>query len=215
MKFTFDIETIPQRAPLGPVAQEALEKKLAYQKDKDEDPEEARRRIMGTSPFFGEIVTIAYQLGDTAPIALIGSEEKMLREFWKVLDGLGRVIFVSYNGLGFDAPFIVRRSMFYGISPTNKDFMNLKRFSFYPHFDVYMALSDWKQSNMTISLEQACEFFGIRSSKLGGIKAAQVAQAFADGRIKEIAEYCKQDVRATAELFETIAKYYYNQKDEG
>jgi hypothetical protein len=214
MKITFDIETIPQRAPLGPVAQKALENKLAWQKNRNEedDPDESVRRTMGTSPYLGEIITIGYQIGNQTPIALIGPEETILKDFWKVLETFEGV-FVSYNGIKFDVPFIIRRGMYYGITPTNKNFLNLKRFSFYPHFDVYQALSDWGQPNLTLSLDQACEFFGIRSSKIDGIKASQVAQAFTEGRIKEIAEYCKRDVVATAQIFELLAPYYYNLKN--
>lgn len=206
--FIFDVETIPSTNPLTPLFEEAVANKIKREQEytKETNTDELRRRVMGTSPFFGEICVIGYQYKDEEPRAIFGNEKDLLQEFWnKIKDFNG--LFVGFNQLGFDAPFIIRRSMKHGIHPTNKEFLNLKRFSYRPHYDLYMALSDWRQPNLTVSLEQACEFFGIPSSKTGSIKASQVAEAFQEGRIKEIAEYCKRDVQSTRLLFEKVYSF--------
>lgn len=203
--FTFDVETIPSTKTLSPVFEEAVNNKIKRELEytKEDNTEDVRRRIMGTSPFLGEICVVGYQKNDEPATAIYGDEEQILLNFWnKIKDFNG--IFVGFNQLTFDAPFIIRRSMKYGIIPTNKNFLNLKRFSYFPHYDLYMALSDWRQPNLTLSLEQACEFFDIPSSKTGSIKASQVAEAFQQGRIKEIAEYCKRDVQSTRLLFDKV-----------
>ena len=59
-----------------------------------------------------------------------------------------------------------------------------------------------------VSLELACQFFGITSPKDGSIKASGVASAYAEGRIAEITEYCLRDVVATSELYKMVHQYY-------
>lgn len=139
---------------------------------------------------------------------LIGPEKDILQNFWEILGKLekDRTTFVSYNGIGFDVPFINIRSLYYNIIPTNQAFLNLRRFQKYPHFDVMQWLANW--DNMAkISLELACETMKIDNPKSGDIKAKDVAQAFKDGFIKKIAEYCERDVKATLELYLKVKHY--------
>ena len=147
---------------------------------------------MGTNPFFGEIVCIGIrQVNDTGQFderAIVGTEKEILCEFWRILSKFQRGIFISYNGIAFDVPFILKRSMFHGLTPTNKLFLDKRRFSKFPHFDVKLVFSDFDRYQ-GCTLRLACEHMGIESPKEGEIKAEDVAQAFEDGKINEIAEY--------------------------
>jgi predicted PolB exonuclease-like 3'-5' exonuclease len=58
-----------------------------------------------------------------------------------------------------------------------------------------------------LSLKNACAAFGIPSPKNGKIHAENVEQAYNEGKIKEIAEYCLGDVVATHKLYEIIIDY--------
>lgn len=206
----YDIETIPQQDPLSDIQQEELDKKLEryLEKNPSKDPKEAKKLLMGTSPYFGEIVCIGlYKVdGDNKQsAALIGSEQKILRDFWKVLKKFEGV-FVSYNGLQFDTPFIVKRSMKYGIKPSSINFLNTNKYKRFPQFDVQEVLADYNWSDR-VTLRLACELLGVESPKEEGIAAKDVAEAFHSGRIQDIADYCVRDVIATYEVYKKIRDY--------
>ena len=119
---TFDIETIPQQAPLTVIQQEELNRQLdkyfARMGDiSEEDKAKATRLLMATNPYFGEIICIGLHrtvndLYDSK--ALVGEEKSILERFWKILESF-KGIFISFNGLNFDVPFILKRSMKYNI----------------------------------------------------------------------------------------------------
>jgi hypothetical protein len=205
----FDIETIPQIAPLSDIQSEELNRKLenymAYHTN--EDPEEAKRKLMGTNPFFGEIVCIGlgYEAnGSFKTKALIGEEKQILTEFWEILSKFNGT-FVSYNGIEFDAWFVITRTMMYNITITNKNFIDTRRFQKRPHFDVKQILSDWDKYR-SITLNLACDYLGVSSPK-DGLKAKDVWQAYAEGRIDEIAEYCLKDITATYQIYNIVKNY--------
>jgi predicted PolB exonuclease-like 3'-5' exonuclease len=209
----FDIETIPQQSELSKVQETYLDKQLVKRlgPDYQDNPEynETKRLIMGTTPYLGEICCIGIKKvlanGQFDMVALKGAEADILTRWWGIISK-HRGQFVHYNGLGFDVPWIIKRSMKYGIRPTSKDFLDRRRFQKYPHFDVQQILADWDRFNI-ISLELACDFLGVTSPKEGEIKAKDVAQAFKDGKIKQIAEYCLKDVDATHQIYQLVTSY--------
>lgn len=205
---TFDIETIPQSKPLTEIQQEELDKRLGKLQLTGNEYEKAKSLFMATNPYFGEIVCIGLMktkdnVFDT--IALTGDESSILNRFWNILAKF-KGTYVSFNGLGFDVPFIVKRSMLHKITPTSADFLNLKRFSNYPHCDVKLVLGDWDRFAIG-TLRLVCEFLDIPSPKEGDIKAEDVEQAFKDGRIDAIGEYCLRDVIATHAVYKEVKKY--------
>lgn len=210
---TFDIETIPQQEPLSDIQEEELDKKLErYLLRKPEsDPDEAKKLIMGTSPYFGEIIVIGLHKFDSIQdaedtIALTGSEEEILKRFWNIIKNhVG--LFVSFNGLSFDVPFILKRSMKHSVPPTNSDFMNTRRYSKFPHFDSKEIIADFDRFAAP-TLRLACELLGIPSPKEGEVKAEDVAKVFKEkGGLEKIANYCIKDVEATYLLFRKLQKY--------
>ena len=50
------------------------------------------------------------------------------------------------------------------------------------------------------NLDFYCSLFGIPSPKQG-LSGDQVGEAYAQGRLEEIAEYCRADVEATGALY--------------
>tara|TARA_Y100000310_G_scaffold339752_2_gene433432 strand:- start:1100 stop:1750 length:651 start_codon:yes stop_codon:yes gene_type:complete len=209
--FVFDIETIPQRAPLSDIQEEELERRIQAKKNSFNDtPEELRKLIMGTTPQFGEIVCISYlhrdkKTGEETVGSFIGDETEILTNFWnKISRFIG--MFIHFNGLHFDVPWVIHRSMYHRIKPTNKEFMKTRRFQTYPHFDVKQILADWNWSS-SISLNLACDFLDIPSTKDGPVNAKTVAAAFAKGQIDLIAEYCEKDVAGTFDVFKIVHAY--------
>lgn len=202
----FDIETIPSKRKLNDIEIAELEKRISKRKE-DAD----KNLIMATSPFFGDIVCIGlYKIVQDkgASKALIGTEQEILTEFWRIIRNFNGT-FVSFNGLGFDAPYIIKKSMFHNILPTNNNFMDLKRFSRFPHFDVRLVMNDF-DAYASGSLEFFCSFLNIPSSKEGKIKADKVAEAYDNGMIKDIADYCIRDVVATFDIYKILKNYTRN-----
>lgn len=218
---TFDIETIPKQKPLTVLQQEEYNKKLNQKlKQKfgdkpeytDEEKESLRGLTMATNYFLGEIVCIGLHKkntnsGEEGSIALLGSEKEILTRFWSNLTNF-HGLFVSFNGLAFDVPFIIKRSLYHNILPTNKDFLDLKRFSKWPHFDVKLVFGDYDNYS-TGTLASICEFTGVASPKEGEIKADGVEQAYIDGKINLIGEYCLRDVISTYNVYEKLKDYTY------
>lgn len=220
---SFDIETIPQQTPLAPWQQAEYDKKFPQKlKQRFGDrpvytPEEInaiRGLTMATNYFLGEIVTIGLYKndgnGNEGSLGITGTEKEILEKFWENLLGF-KGLFVSFNGLTFDVPFIIKRSLFHGVMPTNNNFMDLRRFSRDPHFDAKAVFGDF-DNYATGTLASICEFLGISSPKNGEIKADGVEQAYLDGKINLISEYCLRDVVATYQVYEKIKDYTYKPK---
>lgn len=222
---TFDIETIPQRSDLSPAQVVELEKrenKYYWNKDREDcDQEDVRKMLMGTNPLLGEIVCIGLlghsDSGASTSKSLFVTdgirEKEMLEEFWEILGNPKSKgsLFVSFNGLGFDVPWIIKRSMVNGILPTNNEFLNTRRYLKYPHFDVLQVLADYSPRDY-MTLDLACDMLGVETPKDGEIKAENVAQAFKDGQIQEIADYCLKDIEATYKVYEIVSKYVHTQR---
>lgn len=217
---SYDIETIPMSKDItSEIQKNLLEKRIESLKQysgKDTIEENEINKLQATSPYFGEIVCIGiyeesprYPNGHSAAVYQKKgiSEKDILKQFWDHIEGFHGT-FVSFNGLSFDAPFIRNRSWKYGIPLTNKNFIKLQRFSTYPHFDVMKIFSNWEIRN-TIGLEGVTDFFSVPSPKEGEVKAENVYDAYLDGRIVEIAEYCKRDVESTALVYKSMLKLGY------
>jgi uncharacterized protein YprB with RNaseH-like and TPR domain len=129
------------------------------------------------------------------------TEAAMLRDFWegaKLYD-----TFVTFNGRGFDVPFILLRSLVLGITPT-RDLMEGRYLSQQRetrHIDLQDQLSFYGALPRKHSLHLFCRACGIESPKQD-ISGDDVAALFATGKYQNIARYNAQDVRATTELYE-------------
>jgi hypothetical protein len=206
----FDIETVPayDRRELPPTISEALS---SYATRRDMEP----GAVMGMSPFFGRVVSLAIGDGDAegndevtvlavppegqtivdCPRWLRPMEEaQLLRAFWALASRAETV--VSFNGRNFDVPFLVTRSLVHGI-PARVDLVS-QRFTLRPHLDLWELVS--QRDRGPSKLEVVCWALGIESPK-GVMDGSMVAPAYARGEIVKIAEYNAHDVRATAALF--------------
>lgn len=205
---TFDIETIPTPdEELSDIQKEEIERKVDkyLERSPQADPMEVKNLIMGTSPYFGKIVVIGiHKVTALAEKSyyIIGEEKDILLKFWKDIATFNG-IFVSYNGLGFDVPFINKRSMKHGLFPSNRKFLKTYRFSQDNHFDVKDVISDYDRYAAP-TLHLACDLLGIPSPKEGEVKASEVAKAYAEGKIIPIAEYCVRDTVATYKAFKKL-----------
>ena len=209
----FDIETVPalDRRELPATVAQALSDNAA-KKEMDTGA------VMGMSPFFGKVVSLAIGEGDAEPnseadqVTVLAvppegfdtadsppwirfmSEADLLRAFWALASKADCV--VSYNGRGFDIPFVVARSLIHEI-PARVDLVSGK-WSLRPHLDLFELVT--QRGRGPSKLDVVCWALGIESPK-GVMDGSMVAPAYAAGEIVKIAEYNAHDVRATSAVY--------------
>lgn len=210
----FDIETVPaiDRRELPATVAEALS---SYATRRDMEP----GAVMGMSPFFGKVVSLALGDGDAEPdreeVTVLAvppeghalaspppwlryvSEADLLRSFWALASRAETV--VSFNGRGFDVPFLVTRSLVHGI-PARVDLMS-QRFALRPHLDLWEVVS--QRDRGPSKLDVVCWALGIDSPK-EVMDGSMVAPAYERGEIEKIAEYNAHDVRATSAVYRRV-----------
>ncbi|HMA29978.1 MAG TPA: ribonuclease H-like domain-containing protein [Thermoanaerobaculia bacterium] len=190
-----------------------------------EDHEDFLRRKEGgaLSPYMGKVIVIGMmnpetghgivwheaagaRTSETAADGLfevVGCDEKtMLGEFWEKVAKYGRC--VTFNGRCFDGPFLSVRSAVHGISPS-KNLLGY-RYSMDSHVDLLEILSfqGAVSRDQVPSLHAACIAFGIPSPKSEEIHGYAVGDLYRQGRVREIADYCRRDVEATAALYRRL-----------
>lgn len=131
-----------------------------------------------------------------------GSEKEILERFWNTVKSYKEII--TFNGRGFDCPFILVRSALHKIKPT-KDLMP-NRYSG-SHVDLLDQLTFYGASRRRFSLDMWCKTFGIKSPKEDGITGYDIKDLFANKRYTDIARYCFGDIKATKELFHYWENY--------
>lgn len=130
-------------------------------------------------------------------------EGELLQEFWEIARRYDSI--VTFNGRGFDIPFLYLRSAVLNIPITRKDWLGY-RFATEPHCDLAEQLTFYGVSGRDgaarrFNLDFYCKAFGIESPKSLGVKGMDVGRLMSEGRQREVAEYCLRDVKATVELY--------------
>ncbi len=226
----FDIETVGERWQSVDEHTKNVLTRWAKKSAKNESEEkvltEDIKNSLGFSPYTGEIVALGlYDVERTQGVVYFQSNEKdvefgegnfvfrsrtekeMLEDFW---DGVQSYdTFVSYNGRGFDVPFINIRSAKHEIRPTH-DLMQgryLNRQEEIFHVDLQDQLTYYNAVHRKPSLHIVCRAFGIESPKVEGEEGDDVAKLYEAGRFKKIAKYNARDVVATTELYEKWLQY--------
>ena len=131
-----------------------------------------------------------------------GTEEEILRKFWDFIKNYKQ--FVTFNGRGFDCPFIMVRSAVHKIKPT-RDLLPNRYGS--EHIDLLDQFTFYGASRRRFSLDMWCRTFGIKSPKDSGITGYEVKNLHKAGKHIDIAKYCAGDLKATAELLSVWEQY--------
>jgi hypothetical protein len=217
-KIIIDIETIGKDFE----SFDEISKEYILKYAETEEEIQAAKEGLGFSPLTGEIVAIGMLNPDTdrgavyfqAPEVLQEPLEKdgieyvpdtesgILRRFWDAVRYYDQII--TFNGRGFDAPFIIMRSAIHRIRPT-KDLMP-NRYSL-AHIDLLDLLTFHGAVRRKFSLHMWCKAFGIKSPKEDGVTGYEVAELFKKREYLKIAEYCVRDLYATKQLYEYWDKY--------
>ena len=137
------------------------------------------------------------------------------------MDGKYQAV-VTFNGRNFDCPFLMLRSAVLGIRPSINMMAGTRwefkvggstgdRYSGAEHIDLLDKLTfnagfDKVGATRKFNLNFYTKSFGIASPKSQTIAGDKVPIFYAEGRTREIAEYCMRDVRATSELYRKMAR---------
>lgn len=128
-------------------------------------------------------------------------EEHILKRMWQrwqEYEGVDRRL-VTYNGLSFDIPLLLRRSLYLGVPVP---FIQLDKFRHPAVVDLMLVL------NMDGKLRsRGLQFYLNRFGYTGGgpdITGADIAARYAAGDWAAIEQHCRMDVEATAWLAERI-----------
>jgi DNA polymerase elongation subunit (family B) len=156
----------------------------------------------------GKVLFIAEDYEENAgsgPVEFVPcvDESELLTAFWEVAKHYDSV--VTFNGRGFDVPFTYLRSAILGVPITRKNWLGY-RFATEPHCDLAEQLTFYGVSGRDgaarrFNLDFYCKAFGIESPKAHGVTGLDVNQMIADGRHREVADYCLRDVHATVLLY--------------
>ena len=133
------------------------------------------------------------------------SEVQVLERWWELFRRK-QIHLVSFNGRGFDCPFLMLRSAVLGVQPS-RNLMAGTKFNYHSHTDLIDELSYFGPPSKHISpmkrfnLDFYCKAFGVTSPKEEGITGDMVPRMFREGEHATIAEYCMRDIYSTWNLF--------------
>ncbi|MGV3774611.1 MAG: ribonuclease H-like domain-containing protein [Verrucomicrobiales bacterium] len=142
---------------------------------------------------------------EAGPVEFVAcmDEVELLTAFWDVARHYETV--VTFNGRGFDVPFIYLRSALLNVPISRKDWLGY-RYQTEPHCDLaeqftFYSVSGRDGAARKFNLDFYCKAFGIESPKSHGVSGMDVNDMMAASRYREIAEYCLRDVKATVDLY--------------
>jgi 3'-5' exonuclease len=156
----------------------------------------------------GQVLYLAEDFEESAeggPVEFMpcADEVELLTAFWDVAKHYDEI--VTFNGRGFDVPFLYLRSATLNVPITKKNWLGY-RYATEPHCDLaeqfsFYGVSGREGAARKFNLDFYCKAFGIDSPKAHGVTGMDVTTLMAEGKFREIAEYCLRDVRATVELY--------------
>ncbi len=225
----FDIETVGESWDALDVTTRDILSRWILRTAKNEEEREVEmkdlREGLGFSPLTGQIVAIGlydlerkqgvvYYQGEGEEEREEGeyvlkprTEKEMLEDFWEGAQSYDT--FVTFNGRGFDAPFLNLRSAIHRIRPT-RDLMDgryLYQQKMTRHVDLQDQMTFYGAMMRRPSLHLFCRAFGIESPKAGGVAGDDVAELFHAKKFRDIAIYNSRDVIATTALYKKWLSY--------
>lgn len=148
----------------------------------------------------GYVRTVRVGVLEAEPeVNLAAREAEVLRQFSRFV-GERRPQVVTWNGRRYDLPVLMLRSMRAGLpQPWYYGAKGMRyRYSEEGHCDLADCMSDYGAAP-AMGLDGMAKLIGL-PGKFGDIDGAQVAEAFAAGRIEDIGSYCLADAVQTAFL---------------
>lgn len=200
----FDLETIANLDTLQYAPQPEAPANFKDPEKIAKAVEEKRQEQIDRAPLdpdYGEIITIGYATSPEGDVTVLhGDEKEMLQHFWNVFaECSGRC--VGYNIIGFDLPYLLRRSLANEIKV--KYLPILAKYRTDPVTDLMGILYNWgpakglKQVARIYQLPVCCE--DVDGSQVGSLP------------LEKIIEYQISDVKLTISLWQAMNGVYFSQ----
>ncbi|OTP90520.1 hypothetical protein B6D12_05955 [Gilliamella apicola] len=203
----FDIETIPtQSERLKNHVQTNLTPPANYKKQETIDAWIEENKVLAyrktaLNGGFGQIVCIGYAINDNDVRTIYfddwaTSEGDILKTFFNELIECYRPSaditphFIGHNIENFDLRFIYQRAIVLGIKPPSFLPLNSKS---YNNMYIFDTMTEWAGKRNYVSLNEVCLSLGIptKGDEIDGSKVWDFVQ---EGKLKQVAEYCADDV---------------------
>lgn len=151
---------------------------------------------------YGKIIALGYKVDDqpveAALVTSVGLREiDVLHLFWGLL-AEQRGECCGYNIIGFDLPYILRRSFALGVKP--KVLPNLRKYQTYPVCDLMGILYNWGQAK---GLKLVAARYGL-DNPLPDLDGSQVNAMDAE----TLERYVKNDVNLVYQLYQKMRGVY-------
>lgn len=215
-----DLETIPTTAALAlpypeadrqPPGNYKSDEAIAKWREADRaEWETGRIKTYSLNPRFGRIAAIGFcdgsdDYGSWSSLAETEADEALLiMRCWDYI--VQRDVVLTWNGLGFDLPFLVTRSILLGLTPPFSVAPYLKRYSIHPHCDVKQVLLNWPAGHPKgEGLGEWAEALGLGGKTAHG---AEVWGMWQRGELEAICNYAAADAALTYKIAERIAPWY-------
>ncbi len=212
-----DLESVPTAAALAapyPAGERphpknyVKEEAIAAWRERDEAEWRTERvKQCSLSPRLGRVVCIGWHHSQTNATQVIAQQEDgekaILEDFWFTVKSFDRL--VTFNGHGFDVPFLIIRSLINGVRPSVNVAPWLRRYQFSSHFDCRMALTNWN-SYGDGTLGDWCTALGLPFTM--DRSGDEIWSLYQEQKFDAIAAKCRADVEATASLYEKLLPIY-------
>ena len=169
----------------------------------DENAEEAWRKTSFDGGY-GSICVIGYAINDNPVEMIIVEDEKQaLQDFAARVDYANLnhegIEFIGHNLLGFDLPFLWKRSVIH-----NTGHRHIPKDARHGAGRAFCTMQQWTGFTGKISLDALAGVLGLQSHK-ADFDGSMVYDAWMAGEKQRVADYCKQDVELTRQIYKRIA----------
>jgi predicted PolB exonuclease-like 3'-5' exonuclease len=216
IKIYLDIETIPtQREDFVQNIQDnikppgSIKKAESIQKWMTDNGEAAAQEQIHKTSLnggMGQVFCIGLAIGVEEPNVLIANstqfedEATILNVFNDAMEkaiknSLMHYKIIGHNVFDFDLKFLFHRMVVHGIEPKFANPFNNGQYD----KQYYDTMKAWAGYRDYVSLDNLCKYLNIPTPK-DGIDGSKVWDYVLRGKVKEVAEYCKQDVIAVREV---------------
>jgi hypothetical protein len=204
-----DIETIPAQVDnikqriastvKPPAAMKKADKIAAWEREQKADAVAEAISRTSFNGAYGHVCCIGMAIDDGEVTSIswplnTPDETVMLKSFFSLIgDALGNRFptIVGHNVVAFDIRFLWQRAIVLGIRVPAWLPKDPKPWG----GEVFDTMTAFAGARETISMDNLCLALGIDGK--GDVDGSMVAQMFADGKHKEIAQYCRDDVERT------------------
>lgn len=157
-------------------------------------------------PFFAKIISIGIKKESEEPEIFHGNDEKqILADFWKFISEEKIDKIVTWNGYGFDIPFINIRSVINGIKKTKSINLNKWKMLESNHIDCMQFFSSIGEFQF-VALEIACRLMDIPISQ-DRIRGEDIERLLKKSDWETIIKKNKEDLVMLEELYKKIQPF--------